>query len=259
MDQGATVTFIRALGLWLAAALAVGAFAATSAFAGPPEIGRCVKVAAGPGKYKDAGCEKGVVAKGGKYEWIPGVVKPNFTSEEATSRFETVGKFKVVCTSAEDNGRYLPPKNDEEQIVFKGCTATGTINKVKFKAPCENQGPGIITTQVLSSVLGFIKAPTEVGVSLENPTGGLFASFVCGGREMFIEGSVIGKVTPISKMTGTFKEKFAATVGLQKPESFEAQPKDTLTCEFNGTLEQCGFISTDTVTNEELLEINEVL
>jgi hypothetical protein len=70
---------------------------------------------------------------------------------------------------------------------------------------------------------------------------------------------VIARVTPISKMTLTFKEKFKQAKGKQKPEKFEGQPKDTLTCTINGLPEQCGFSSQDTVTNEEKIEINEVL
>jgi len=253
------VRSLRTLGLCLLATLAIGAIAAASASAGPPELGRCVKVAKGAvGKYKDPGCEKGEVPKG-IYEWIPGVIKPKFTSSEGKSTFETVGKFKLTCTSDTDSGEYLPPKGDTETIVFKGCKLTGMIGKEKISLPCSNGAPEEITTAKLNSVLGFIKAPTEVGVSLENPTGGPFAEFERGGVRVSITGSVIAKVTPISRMTITFKEMFVATKGLQKPEAFEKEPKDTLSCNFLGKSEQCGFTSADTVTNEELIEINEVL
>jgi len=251
---------MRILGLCLVAAFAMSAMAVASASAAPPEIGRCIKVAKGQGRYKDAGCEKGEV-KGGIYEWIPGVVKNKFTSTEGKSTFETVGKQKVVCKSDTDSGEYFPPKEDLETIVFAGCEVIGVINGKKVKLPCQNAGgpPGVIQTTTLRSLLGFIKAPNEVGVSLESVTGAPFAEFECGGIRIAITGSVIAPVTPISKMTLKFKEKFKAIKGIQTPENFEGQPKDTLTCTALEKSEPCGFTSVDTVTNEELLEINEVL
>ncbi len=251
---------ISMLGVCVAAVIAASAIAAAGAWAAPPEIGRCVKVAKGSvGKYKDAGCEKGEVAAKGTYEWIPGAIKPKFTSTEGKSTFETVGKFKLVCLSDTDSGEYLPPKGDVETITFQGCKATVQVEKTKFTVACSNGAPEEVKTTVLSSVLGFIKAPTEVGVSLESATGAPFAEFSCQGVAVSITGSVIAKVTPISKMTTTFTEKFTAKHGIQTPEAFEGQPKDTLTCSALEKTEPCGFTSTDKVTNEEKLEINEVL
>jgi hypothetical protein len=243
--------------------LAVTALAATpiAAQAGPPELGRCVKVASGLGKYADAGCEKGEVKTKGTFEWFPGAIKNHFTSVEGKSVIETVGKIKIVCKADTDRGEYTGPKTDLETITFTGCkyAALGTTGT------CQNGGAGEITTNLLTSVLGFIAKPTTVGVSLEGP-GGIFAEFNCGPLHIVITGSVIAPIIPISKMTLKFKEIFKATVGLQNPEKFESEPKDTLLCEVfegsSGTLilsEQCGFTSSDTVTNEELLEVNEVL
>ena len=243
---------VAVAGLCLTAAFAISLMAVASASAVAPEFGRCVK--AKPGKYHDPGCEKGEV-KSGTFEWEPGCIKCGFTSEEGKSTFETVNKQKIVCTSDSDQGHYIAGgnnKEDTEGIVFAGCTFSGL--------PCHE-----LRTFLLRSVLGFIKKPTEVGVSLEpfSGTGPLF-EFECGGLKIAISGSVIGKVTPISKMTLKFKEVFKAIAGKQKPEQFEGAPKDTLLCTvFEGgkelKSEQCGFTSTDTVTNEELLEVNEVL
>lgn len=241
-------------------AMAALAVAPVAAHAGPPELGRCVKVTTGTGnKYKDAGCEKGVVPTG-KYEWFPGAVKNHFKSTEGKSTLETVGGLTVTCMKDTDHGEYTSPKTDLETIVFTGCKHNAT--------PCQTtaSGPGEITTTLLASSLGFIKAPTEVGVSLESATGEPFAQFACGPVGVVITGSVIAPITPISKMTLTFKENFKATAGKQEPENFEFEPKDTLTCSlyevFSGVLlstEQCGFTSADKVVNEEKLEINEVL
>lgn len=257
------------LSISLAALLAIAALPVMPvvAQAAPPELGRCVKVTTGTGnKYKDAGCELGVVPTG-KYEWEPGVasstgvVKNHFKSAEGKSTLETVAGLAITCAKDTDHGEYTGPQTDLETIVFTGCK--------HGKVPCQTTAsgpPGQITTALLTSVLGFIKAPTEVGMSLEAPTGEPFAQFVCGPIGVVITGSVIAPITPISKMTLSFKEKFKATAGKQEPESFEFQPKDTLTCSAYETssgvllgIEQCGFTSTDTVVNEEKLEINEVL
>jgi hypothetical protein len=105
-------------------------------------------------------------------------------------------------------------------------------------------------TTSLTSVLGVInKAKKEAGVSLEGPSA-IFAEFECGSVHQVISGSVIVKV-PVNKMQTHFTEAFTQSKGKQKPEQFEGQPKDTLTC---GGL-QCGFTSKDTITNEEALEI----
>jgi len=246
--------------------LIIAAFAVIPAVAqaGPPELGRCLKVVGGSGpKYKDAGCEKGVVSTG-KYEWFPGAILSRFTSKEGKSTIETVGKVRIICTADTDSGAYTGPKTDIESITFTGCTFTG----LGLKASCQtstSNAPGEIVTNPLTSVLGFIKKPSTIGMSLEGP-GGVFAEFTCGPYRIVISGSVIAQITPVSKMTITFKEKFVATKGLQKPEQFEGEPKDTLLCSVieaaSGVLlasEQCGFTSADIVTNEELLEVNEVL
>jgi hypothetical protein len=236
------------------AVLAVAALALTpvAAQAAAPELGRCVKVAKGKGRYKDAGCEKGEVTAG-NYEWQPGAGLHNkFTSTEGPSEIQTAGTLDLECASAVDTGEYTGPKTDTETITFSGCSSRG---------PCQNGASGEIKTKVLTSTFGFIAAPKEVGVSLEGP-GGIFAEFECRNFKATISGSVIARITPISKMTLSFKEKFRGRIK-QQPEKFEGEPKDTLLCpeakDFGPPIEQCGLTSTDTVTNEEKLEINEVL
>jgi len=246
----------KKLSISLAPLLVLAALAVmpVMAQAAPPEYGRCIKVKAGTGKYKDAGCEKGVVLKG-SYEWLPGPgPKPNFTSTEGKSVFETPGKEKLTCLSDTDKGSYTGAKTDSETIVFTGCEIAGV--------KCQNGLPGEITTKVLTSEIGYIKKPTTVGVSLAGP-GGVFAEFECGGLTVVISGSVIAPV-PVSKMQTTIVVKFIASKGHQKPEKFEGAPKDTLTCTVlqegkELKSEQCGFTSTDTITNEEAIEANEAV
>ncbi|HYB24127.1 MAG TPA: hypothetical protein VED41_10040 [Solirubrobacteraceae bacterium] len=88
-------------------------------------------------------------------------------------------------------------------------------------------------------------------------SGTTFAQFACGGEAGSISGSVIAPVTPVMVMTKTFTETFTGSGGLQAPESFEGEPKDTLSCVIppSSTPEQCALTSTDKITNEEKLEI----
>jgi hypothetical protein len=242
----------------LAPLLAMMAFAVMPALAqaAAPELGRCIKKAKAEGAgYSNVGC---TATTGGlaKYEWAPGPgVKPSFTSKEGKSTIETVGKGKITCTSDTDAGQYTGATTDSEIIRFSGCK-DGSLT-------CTSPGAvaGEIVTSVLASELGLIKPPNDAGVSLA-ALGGPFAEFECGGLVVVISGSVIANATPINKMTSTFKESFTSAHGLQKPESFDGQAKDTLTCAVyegkGGPLlrsEQCGFTSADTVANEEKTEI----
>jgi hypothetical protein len=241
----------------LAPLLAVAAFVvmAVAAQAGPPEIGRCVKVAKGTGEFKDAGCEKGFF-KGGNYNWIPGPgPKHKFTSTEGLSTFEFNGK-KITCKSDTDSGEYTGPKTDSETIVFNGCESAGF--------PCTTAGhpAGQIETTLLESELGFIKLPKTIGLDLKPIGGANFAEFDCGPIKVIIQGSVIAPITPISKMTTTFIAKFKAVKSKQNPEHFEGGVNDTLFCTElvkEGKSDKCGFTSTDTITNEEPIEINETI
>lgn len=216
-----------------------------------PGLGRCIKVLKGKGKFNDSGCEKTIVGNG-RFEWIGGgAIKNHFTSAEAVSTIETTKKTKVVCRSATDTGEYLGESEDREKMVFHECESGG------LKCHSAGAAEGELTTSELRSLYGFIKRPKSIGVSLE-ALSGAFMEFECAGLKMVIKGSVIAPITPISKMATKFTEKFAQAKGKQKPEKFEGEPKDTLECSIaGGPFEQCGLRSTDTITNEEALEIRE--
>jgi len=59
-------------------------------------------------------------------------------------------------------------------------------------------------------------------------------------------------------LTGTVK--YSASIGKQKPEKFEGQPKDVLETSFGeAAFEQTGLKLTTIETNEEKIEINTVV
>jgi hypothetical protein len=222
----------------------------------PPEfpgVGRCIKVVTkGTGSYKDAGCETAEV-ENGNYEWLPGAVKNKFTSTEGASFFEGKSGQKITCKASTDTGEYNGESEDHETMRFTGCETAG------FKCNSAGAAEGEIVTTLLKSVPGFIKRPKTVGVSLEGPSG-IFAEFECAGGavKIVMRGSVISSITPVSKMTTTFKETFAEIKGVQKYQKCEGEPTDILeTSENGGPFEQTGFSSIDTITNEEPLEMRE--
>jgi hypothetical protein len=220
-----------------------------------PGLGRCVKVSKGEGTYKDAGCETAKLVEGGSFEWEPGPIKNHFTSIEGATFFEgAVSKNKVTCTGSTDTGEYIYESEDFETMRFTGCETDG----VKCESP--EQAEGVIVTKLLISLYGFIKKPKTVGVDLAPASGTTWAEFECGRGiiKATMRGSVISLITPISKMTLTFTEKFEEAAGTQKYTKFEGEPTDVLETSVNGgAFEKTGFSSTDTVTNEELLDLRE--
>lgn len=75
--------------------------------------------------------------------------------------------------------------------------------------------------------------------------------FVCGPLKVVVDGSVIGKATPVNKLIkppGHFTLKFAQSAGKQKPTHFESGPIDVLSTSFGGPFLESGLASTDTIT-----------
>jgi hypothetical protein len=82
------------------------------------------------------------------------------------------------------------------------------------------------------------------------------ARFNCGGTKITVRGSVIAPTTPINKMTTTFTEKFKGAKDRQSVQRFEGEPTDVLEPSVNGgPYGPSAFTSTDTISNEEPLEI----
>jgi hypothetical protein len=126
---------IKIVGVCLAAMVAFGAIAASSAYAG--EYGVCLKVAKSTGAWKDKGCEKEHTK--GNYEWFPGltgigqkgVTKEDFefTSTDKKAVFKVaapapVGPVIITCKKSKDAGEILGTQYNWETILFEDCTAT---------------------------------------------------------------------------------------------------------------------------------------
>jgi hypothetical protein len=116
----------------------------------------------------------------------------------------------------------------------------------------------------LEGELGAI-AGAGVGLDLKpkSPATAL-ASFECGKPSKttvtgVIEGSVIAPIARINRPQTRFKLTYTAAAGKQIPELFEGGVPDTLTTVFAIGAEkftaQTGLIASETISNQELLEI----
>jgi hypothetical protein len=221
-----------------------------------PELGRCVQSPTHSGEFFDSAClAETDRAPEGKYEWLPGPGPANkFKGASTTMTLETVGHTKITCPASSSEGEYTGPKTQTVSLRLTGCH-TGSRATLKS---CQSSGAGAgeIQTSTLAGSLDFIKEnvmPTlpVLGVDLKPVSGTELAAIECGGSPQALSGSVIAPITAIDKMKTSFKEKPTATGGIQAPEAFEEQSKDTLS--LGG--EQAGLKGSITQTNEEALEI----
>ena len=123
--------------------LAVVAFVALPAAAqAAPQWYRCVKVAAGTGKYEDAKCEKKVA---GNYEKkLIGnlssavlAISKNKTGTKAVLSFKTK-KASIECTTVKDESwlwNFKSRGRDINEVEFTGCKAAGEISTCTVTTP----------------------------------------------------------------------------------------------------------------------------
>jgi phosphodiesterase/alkaline phosphatase D-like protein len=229
--------------------------------ANAPEFGRCLKVAAGTGKYENGGCTKTGATK--LYEWFPEVVKAHFTTKIATSTsvtLETVKAAKVTCTGQTGAGEYTGSKTiGGLTLSFTGCERLGE------KCSSAGASAGEVLTSPLAGQLGvtFVgetRLTDRIGLDLLPAAGpGTFMEFTCGTAVVTVRGSVIVPVSA-NVMKPTAVLAFAQTKGKQKPERFVGEAKDVLEASFNGgPFEQAGLALKTNQTNEEKVEVNSVV
>jgi hypothetical protein len=240
------------MGACLLAALSIVAIAASSALAANtlPEAGRCVKVPIGTGAYNSGTCLAHPTKGGGSWEWIPvsGTEKQTFTGSGTETTMTTVGHPTIKCIDANFNGEYTGPKTATVTVEFQGCqNPTGALCQ-SVQNPNNNSE---ITTLPLEAELGFIKNEVKEGKTLvvvgldlkPQPPLTELAAYKCAGSNetAHVTGSVIGRVSPINKMTTTLNLTYLATRGgEQRPQQFEGGPVDTLSTTFTNGLETLG-------------------
>ena len=245
-----------------------------------PELGRCVKVAAGTGAYRRANCLPKSKTHTGEYEWLPGPgANKAFELKLSQPAFETVKGQRVVCAFLFAKGEFTGSKTLKisGQTQIQGC-ALQPQNLACYSNPLE---PNQIVSEIpLVGELGFIPGATGttpfVGLDLkaESELSKTMFEFKCGESGVFppppptftgsIEGSVIGRIKPTNKMVGTkvFALVFTQEQGIQKPTAFIGGVEDVLTQILTPTLnptnpktEQAGMSGGGELVVGEIMEI----
>jgi hypothetical protein len=127
---------VKVLCMAVLAAFVITAVVSSSAWAEPPEFGRCVKTAKGYAGYgySDSGCTT-AVAKDAKYEWIPG---PN-TEPGAEPRFTTSARYKpgpitkkcILAKRYEEKGAYYKKLAEEDEEAARIAESKGEASLAK--------------------------------------------------------------------------------------------------------------------------------
>jgi len=232
----------------------------TTATPALPELGRCVTLAKSTGKYKTSVCTTTSTGEDtGKFEWQPWPAAKNGLSVKGggAATLESIHKATIKCTGNSLTGEYTGPQSLAMSIVLTECVGSGLLS-----GKCQTEGAafGEIRTNPLVGQMGVIKAgltPT-IGWELQPAVGSTLAGVKCGASELALTGSVIGTVTAVDKMSTSFAIKFKATTGKQSPERFEGGVKQTLAFLANATEEQAGLTLSDTIVNEEAVEIKAI-
>lgn len=149
-----------------------------------------------------------------------------YTSKGGATLIET-GGIKLTCKASTDVGEVTGAKTGNVMVRLTGCSGDSF--------PCTSPGAaeGEMVTSKLATTLGYIdKAKHETGIALA-ASGAPFDEMECAGLLFVVEGSVIGKVTPINKSTKSkpkthFKLTFSQKKGVQKPRKLEGEPVDVL-------------------------------
>jgi alpha-tubulin suppressor-like RCC1 family protein len=219
--------------------------------AGLPEVGRCVKVPVGTGRYSGGNCvtlAKGELGR--KYEWMPvtPTEKPAFSGSGGETTLTTAGHSAIKCIVANLSGEWTGPKTASVSVELEGCLTAGGAQCQTVTNP---QTKSEIKLNSVLGELGFIryeevegKLIATVGLDLKpQPPMKELAAYECTGSSEtgHIEGSVIGKITPLNKMTTESNVLYLARAsGEQRPEFFQGSPTDTLITSFTAGTESKG-------------------
>ena len=233
-----------------------------------PELGRCVKVPVEKvegvrvhhGRFKESKCTTEDTAKLSEFEWFPGAEAKKFTGPTGPVTVEGHSGPKVTCKKGTSSGEYNGSKALTMTLKLVGCSAGASTEK------CHSTGAatGEIVTGALTGTLGFIQDDlnpetgfvTRVGVALSGQPSLLSAECGAANTPETVTGAVIGQLTPIDLMTKSFMLSFTQGGGVQSPEQFDGEPKQTLSLKSgNAGAEAAGLGAALKLNNEEKLAI----
>jgi hypothetical protein len=210
----------KKLGLFVAAVLALGALAATTASAHQLTYTTCVKAAkvgkTYTGHYTDKECKTVSPKNEGKYESEPVAEGAPYTGKDKAVVITAAGKT-VTCKKGTEAGEYVAEKVATEEFTFSGCS---TGKKEACQSP--SAGAGVIKSSATKSKLVYLNpAETEVGIFVipAQP----FLEYTCGATAVAVEGRLIGNVENTKKGP---KLTFATSGGKQQHEFFYAEESE---------------------------------
>jgi hypothetical protein len=185
---------IRIVGLCLVAVFAMGAVAASSAFASPTYF-ECAKVKGG--KF-----EKGCGKEGGKggYSRVAVKTPAKYTGTNGKSVLKAVDpETKTVvastsCTKAKETGAIISATESETTVTFEKCTSLGK----KCTSTGEKTKGDIKTNVLLGTLVANEESKTGVATVVGAKSGGASAEFNCEGIGVVTTGEVSGEAGAIS-------------------------------------------------------------
>jgi hypothetical protein len=252
---------LRMVGVTVLAVAAVAATGVASAAAAPPEWGRCEAAVGGKtGEYKNAKCTAPAGGTG-LFNWAPEPTgKAKFATVGEKVGLETTGKRRIICGESVSDGSYTGPKTATVTLMLVGCNLEGTATRCQTNPAKEGE-----IEASLEAELGFITGGSRpvVGVALKpKAPSTVWAAFSCVKLPEtpvlsgVIEGSVIGRIKPLNRMTAEYAEIYSAAAGVQAVQQFEGGAKDTLTVKLleglTTTTEEIGLRQRVALENEGL-------
>lgn len=226
------------------------------------EFGRCLNLGAGKGKYKTGTCTE--LAEGsGRYEWEALSREITFTSADTVKEGSpkpislSSGTATLSCQNESGTGAYEEPKAvGSVRLVFTECELGGSR--------CHSAGAaeGEVASATLGGGLGWREeAGNDVGLELRAASEGeSFLEATCGSNVVSVKGAVIGWITPVNNMSGTFNLKFKTSKGKQVPEQFDEVGAAARVLEMRvgaeGAYETAALAFESVLSNHEELEID---
>lgn len=175
----------------------------------------------------------------------------SFTSTGGASELRTEGANPVKCLSNHGTGKYTSGTTGEITLTFTGCSFEGIT--------CTTSGQTSGTIKTGTSVFHNVylnSAKTTPGVLITPPTGGTFATFVCGIGTITVTGNgVLGHLQSpgcgVKGKTGTLN--FSATGAIQTYRQVEEAGTiySLTTSIFGGSPKTSSMVAHGTVTTAE--------
>lgn len=206
---------------------------------GLPELGRCVRVPTGTGAFLGDACVAFSEAHAGRFDFLEGAGgRPGFAAPVGRMTLQTASGITVACSSGEVQGQWggPPQKPDIPQPARVSLTLHGCANAAGSES-CQTSplmAGEIATSQPLEGTLAYISGGEgkllRVGLDLQpEQTQAALLSFACGSEAWTLTGSVIGQISPLNRMTSSFRLQLHARGSEQVPQSLRGEPPDTLT------------------------------